>query len=167
MGVYGMMAVGLALFALRYIIPPQRWPDGMARLSFWSLNIGLAWMMFATLLPLGTMQLWASVNQGYYEARTLAYITQPGNVALEWMRMPGDVIFLVGGILPFIWITWLGVRYGVRATVTRMEPETLFVEEHAEAREDRTGDLVLSTRYASDRRDGLTDTDTSERDGRT
>ena len=25
----------------------------MARLSFWSLNIGLAWMMFAILLPLG------------------------------------------------------------------------------------------------------------------
>ena len=165
MGVYGMMAVGLALFALRYIIPPQRWPDGMARLSFWSLNIGLAWMMFATLLPLGTMQLWASVNQGYYEARTLAYITQPGNVALEWMRMPGDVIFLVGGVLPFIWITWLGVRHGVRATVTRMEPETLFVVESAEAHQDRTGrpevpvgtpvaadDPEPRSRYASDRR---------------
>ncbi|MFB9732717.1 nitric-oxide reductase large subunit [Ornithinimicrobium kibberense] len=171
MGVYGMMAVGLALFALRYIIPPQRWPDRLARLSFWSLNIGLAWMMFATLLPLGTMQLWASVNQGYYEARTLAYITQPGNVALEWMRMPGDVIFLLGGILPFIWITWLGVRHGVRATVTRMEPETLFVVESAEAHEDRTGrsgavvaspvapsaagddaTSVPPSRYASDRR---------------
>ena len=171
MGVYGMMAVGLALFALRYIIPPQRWPDRLARLSFWSLNIGLAWMMFATLLPLGTMQLWASVNQGYYEARTLAYITQPGNVALEWMRMPGDVIFLLGGILPFIWITWLGVRHGVRATVTRMEPETLFVVESGEAHEDRTGrsgavvaspvapsaagddaTSVPPSRYASDRR---------------
>ncbi|QFG70224.1 nitric-oxide reductase large subunit [Ornithinimicrobium pratense] len=142
MGVYGMLAVGLAFFALRYIIPPQRWPDRMARLSFWSLNIGLAWMMFATLLPLGTLQLWASVNQGYYEARTLAYITQPGNLALEWLRMPGDVIFLVGGILPFIYITWLGVRYGVRPTVTRMEPETLFVVESAEARADRTGHAV-------------------------
>ena len=166
MGVYGMLAVGLALFALRYIIPPQRWPDRMARLSFWSLNIGLAWMMFATLLPLGTLQLWASVNQGYYEARTLAYLTQPGNLALEWMRMPGDVIFLIGGILPFIYITWLGVRYGVRPTVTRMEPETLFVVESPEAHEDRTGRTaqpatVTSTdasspptsRYASDRRD--------------
>jgi nitric oxide reductase subunit B len=166
MGVYGMMAVGLALFALRYIIPPQRWPDQLARLSFWSLNIGLAWMMFATLLPLGTMQLWASVNQGYYEARTLTYLTQPGNLAIEWMRMPGDLIFMIGGILPFIWITWLGVRYGVRATVTRMEPETLFVVESTEAREDRTGrEVPVSTsvggedpmslppsRYASDRR---------------
>ncbi|MGO0576131.1 nitric-oxide reductase large subunit [Ornithinimicrobium panacihumi] len=168
MGVYGMLAVGLALFALRYIIPPDRWPDKLARLSFWSLNIGLGWMMFATLLPLGTLQLWASVSQGYYEARTLAYITQPGNVALEWMRMPGDVLFLVPGILPFIWITWLGVRHGIKPTVTRMEPETLFVVESAAAHADRTGRVaepvgapvveeagsLPPSRYASDRRDG-------------
>lgn len=157
MGVYGMLAIGLALFALRYIIPPHRWPERLARLSFWSLNIGLAWMVFATLLPLGVMQLWNSVNFGYYEARTLGYITQPGNVVLEWLRMPGDVLFLLGGILPFVWICWLGVRHGVTATVTRMEPETLFVEEHEEAREDRTGFASTagtpgSSRYASDRR---------------
>lgn len=161
MGVYGMMAVGLALFALRYIIPPERWPDRLAKLSFWSLNLGLAWMMFATLLPLGVLQLWASVNEGYVEARSLAYVTQPGNLALEWMRMPGDVLFLVGGVLPFVYIAWLGVRRGVRASVTRMEPETLFVEEHPEAREDRAGDGAVAAAppsrpggsgYASDRR---------------
>lgn len=161
MGVYGMLAIGLALFALRYIIPPEKWPDRLAKLSFWSLNIGLAWMVFATLLPLGVMQLWNSVNVGYYEARTLGYIAQPGNVILEWLRMPGDVVFIVGGILPFVWICWLGVRYGIKATVTRMEPETLFVEEHEQAREDRTGiraavsapgEELPASRYASDRR---------------
>ncbi len=159
MGVYGMLAIGLALFALRYVIPPDRWPERLAKLSFWSLNIGLAWMVFATLLPLGVIQLWHSVNFGYFEARTLGYITQPGNAVLEWLRMPGDVLFILGGILPFVWICWLGVRHGVKATVTRMEPETLFVEEHEEARADRTGvsagvaapDAPRS-RYASDRR---------------
>ena len=161
MGVYGMLAVGLALFALRYIIPPDRWPDRLAKFSFWSLNIGLAWMVFATLLPLGVMQLWHSVNYGYFEARTLGYSTQPGNVILEGLRMPGDVLFIVVGILPFVWICWLGVRYGIKATVTRMEPETLFVEEHAEAFEDRTGVPAPTTgesrprgRYASDHRPG-------------
>ena len=139
MGVYGMLAVGLALFALRYIIPPDRWPDRLAKLSFWSLNIGLAWMVFATLLPLGVMQLWASVGEGYYEARSMGYLTRTENLALEWIRMPGDVLFIVGGILPFLYITWLGVRRGIRATVTRMEPETLYVEETPEAHEDRTG----------------------------
>ncbi|MEW1977340.1 cbb3-type cytochrome c oxidase subunit I [Kocuria palustris] len=165
MGVYGMLGVGLALFALRYIVKPEKWPDRLAKLSFWSLNIGLAWMVFATLLPLGVLQLWASVSEGYVEARSLGYLNQTENLALEWMRMPGDVLFLIGGILPFLYITWLGVRHAIPATVTRMEPETLFVQEHSEAREDRTGDApsssdsaaapaVGASRYASDRRRG-------------
>ncbi len=162
MGVYGMLAVGLALFALRYIVPPDKWSDKLAKISFWSLNLGLAWMVFAALLPLGVLQLWHSVNSGYYEARTLGYIAQPGNAVLEWLRLPGDVIFLVGGILPFVWLAWMGVRHGIKATVTRMEPETLFVEEHELAREDRTGlvDAAVgsgaelpASRYASDRRE--------------
>ena len=129
MGVYGMLAVGLALFALRYIIPANRWPDRLAKISFWSLNLGLAWMMFVTLLPLGILQLWHSVNDGYYEARTLGYITAPGNSVLEWMRMPGDLILIIGGVLPFLWITFLGIRYGIKATATEFPPETLYVEE--------------------------------------
>lgn len=167
MGVYGMLAVGLALFALRYIIPPDKWPERLAKISFWSLNIGLAWMVFATLAPLGVLQLWHSVNSGYYEARTLGYIAQPGNAILEWMRMPGDIVFLIGGILPFVWICWLGVRHALPATITATEPETLFVVEHEAARLDRTGERGASpsagstdhsgpvlppSRYASDRR---------------
>ncbi len=152
MGVYGMMAVGLALFALRYIVPASRWPDRLAKLSFWSLNVGLAWMVFVTLLPLGVVQLWHSVNDGYYEARTLGYIDDPGNAVLEWMRMPGDFVFILGGVLPFVWITWLGVWRGIKPTTDTLPPETLFVEEHAEAAEDRTGQPVGGVRYASDRR---------------
>lgn len=152
MGVYGMMAVGLALFALRYIVPASRWPDRLAKLSFWSLNIGLAWMVFVTLLPLGVVQLWHSVNDGYYEARTLGYLTEPGNAVLEWMRMPGDLILIVGGVLPFLWITWLGIRHGIKPTTDTLPPETLFVEEHAEAAEDRTGRPTGGVRYASERR---------------
>jgi nitric oxide reductase subunit B len=146
MGVYGMMGVGLALFALRYIIPAHRWPDKLARLSFWSLNLGLAWMVFATLLPLGVIQLWHSVNDGYFEARELSFITAPGNALLEWLRMPGDVVFIVGGVVPFLWITWLGVRHGIRATTHEVPTETLFVEEEPVA----VGDVA--PRYASDRR---------------
>jgi len=122
MGVYGMLAVGLALFCLRYLIPAQRWPDRMAKASFWSLNIGLAWMCFATMLPLGVLQLYHSVDQGYFEARQLGFLTNPTSRFLEWLRMPGDILFIVGGTLPFLWIAWLGVRRAVRR-VTREEPE--------------------------------------------
>jgi len=149
MGVYGMMAVGLALFALRYIVPAKRWPDRLAKLSFWSLNIGLAWMVFATLLPLGIMQLWHSVNEGYYEARTLTYLTNPGNAVLEWLRLPGDVVMIVGGVLPFLWITFPGIRYAIRSTTMVLPVESLFVEETAHAAEDRTGVPVPATHAGS------------------
>ena len=58
MGVYGMLAVGLALFCLRYMIPEARWPERAAKISFWCLNLGLAWMVFASLFPLGLLQLY-------------------------------------------------------------------------------------------------------------
>lgn len=172
MGVYGMLAMGLTLFAIRYIIPPERWSDRMAKISFWSANIGLAWMVFVTLLPLGVLQLWHSVNDGYFEARTLGYITEPGNAIIEWMRMPGDIILIVGGCVPFLWLTWLAVRYGVKPTVTELLPETLYVEETPHAKEDRTGltqpgtgrTAVITdevpqsrTRYRSDGRDDPTE----------
>jgi nitric oxide reductase subunit B len=109
MGVYGMLAVGFAMFALRYIIPEDRWSDRLAAISFWSLNIGLAWMSFATLLPLGILQLYHSVDVGYYDARTLKFLTS--NSLLEWLRLPGDLLFIVGGTLPVLWMALRGVRY--------------------------------------------------------
>jgi nitric oxide reductase subunit B len=130
MGVYGMLAVGLALFCIRYLIPEERWPDRAAKISFWSLNVGLAWMVFATLFPLGLLQLYESVNHGYFEARTLKYLTNDANAFLEWLRLPGDVLFIAGGVLPLLYICWLGIRHAVSLT-TPEEPETvLFAEVH-------------------------------------
>jgi nitric oxide reductase subunit B len=123
MGVYGMLAVALAMFAFRYVIPADKWPEKMARLSFWSMNIGLAWMVFATLLPLGILQLFHSVNEGYVDARSLGYLTQPGNALLEWLRLPGDVILIVGGVLPFIWIAWQALRHFRSGTTAQELPE--------------------------------------------
>ena len=123
MGVYGMLAVGLAMFAFRYVIPADKWPEKAARVSFWCLNIGLAWMVFATMLPLGVLQLYHSVNDGYFEARSLGYITRPGNSLLELLRLPGDVILIVGGVLPFIWIAWTALRNFRSGSVVDELPE--------------------------------------------
>ena len=56
-------------------------------------------MCFAALLPLGVLHLHKSVNDGYFAARQLASSTNPSNSFIEWMRLPGDVIFIVGGAL--------------------------------------------------------------------
>ncbi|WP_159718299.1 nitric-oxide reductase large subunit [Actinomyces marmotae] len=129
MGVYGFMALGLGMFALRYLIPKEKWPERLARTSFWSLNIGLAWMCFATLLPLGILQLRYSVGTGYYEARQLTYITDTVNTIIEWGRMPGDLIFILGGVLPYLRIALLGARHWRQGrTVESFEDDALYEE---------------------------------------
>jgi nitric oxide reductase subunit B len=129
MGVYGMLSVGLALFCQRYMIPESRWSDGAAKISFWSLNLGLAWMVFATLFPLGVLQLYHSVSSGYFEARTLQFITGGANPVLEWLRLPGDVLFIAGGVLPLLYLCWLSIRYRVPTAPTAEESKgALFTE---------------------------------------
>jgi nitric oxide reductase large subunit len=65
----------------------------------------------------------------YFEARTLGYLTTPGNRLLEWGRMPGDLIFIIGGVLPFLWMAWLGLRYSRRGPTTEELPQdVLFTE---------------------------------------
>jgi nitric oxide reductase subunit B len=128
MGVYGMLAIGLALFCLRYLIPADRWPEKWARIAFWSTNVGLAWMCFATLLPLGIAQLYKSVNEGYWEARDLNFITEDTNRLLEWLRLPGDIVFIVGGALPVLYICYVGIRHTVKR-VTLEEPEDILFTE--------------------------------------
>jgi nitric oxide reductase subunit B len=124
MGVYGMLALGLAMFCLRYLIPADKWPEKWARISFWSTNIGLAWMCFATLLPLGILQLYKSVNSGYFEARELKFLGNDTNAVIEWLRFPGDIVFIVGGAIPALYIAYLGVRHTVKR-VTLDEPEDI------------------------------------------
>jgi nitric oxide reductase subunit B len=128
MGVYGMLAVGLAMFCLRYLIPAERWPERAAKTSFWSLNIGLAWMCFSDLLPLGFIQLYESVGNSYFHARSLDFLTNSTNTLLEWLRFPGDVLFIVGGILPLLYICWVGVRHRVKREVLEEPEEILFTE---------------------------------------
>lgn len=127
MGVYGMLAVGLALFALRYLMQRQRWSDRLAALCFWSLNVGLAWMVFATLFPLGLLQLHQSVEHGYFEARELASATNETRTFIEWLRLPGDAVFIVGGALPLFVLTVRAVRYPAKRAVTE-RPDVLFTD---------------------------------------
>jgi nitric oxide reductase subunit B len=111
-GVYGMLGIGLVLFCLRGLRPGLVWNERLLRTTFWSLNIGLALMALLTLLPLGTMQLLAAIEHGYWYARSAEFMQRPIVDLLVWLRVPGDTIFSVGAVT-FTWFVlrlWIGPK---------------------------------------------------------
>ena len=109
-GVYGMLGIGLVLFCLRGLKPGILWNERLLFASFWSLNIGLALMAVMTLLPLGTWQLLAAIDNGYWYARSELFMQQPLVELLVWMRVPGDVVFSIGAVA----FTWFVVSLWMR-----------------------------------------------------
>lgn len=132
MGVYGMLAAGLAVFCLRYLVPEKRWSDRAARISFWSLNLGLLWMSLSSLFPLGVLQLYHAVADGYWQARTLDYLSNTTNTILEWVRLPGDVLFILGGALPLLWLAFWAVAGRKKVAPADEYDATLYTEERPE-----------------------------------
>ena len=81
------------------------------------------------------VQLYESVQNGYFQARSLEFLTNDTNALIEWIRLPGDILFIAGGVLPLLYICFQGVRHRVSA-VTLEEPENiLFTETTAPAPE--------------------------------
>ncbi len=108
-GVYGMLGIGLVLFCLRGMKPNLAWHEGLLKTSFWCLNIGLALMALLTLLPLGTLQLFASLEHGYWYARSAEFMQQPLVDLLVWLRVPGDTVFTVGALALVVFVIGLWV----------------------------------------------------------
>jgi len=100
-GVYGMLGLGLMLFCLRVLYVKRDWKDNIIKFSFWTINGGLSLMVLLSLLPIGFMQTWASVEHGYWYARDTAFLYSPAMTVLKWLRAPGDIIFALG-ILTFV-----------------------------------------------------------------
>jgi nitric oxide reductase subunit B len=100
MGVYGMLAIALALFSLRNIIDPKYWKERWIMTGFWGLNAGLMGMIVVTLVPVGVMQALESFNNGFWSARDFSFYRQPVVHLLLWLRMIPDTIFIVAGVVP-------------------------------------------------------------------
>jgi nitric oxide reductase subunit B len=101
-GVYGMLGLGLMLFCLRSMARQQEWPNRLLSFSFWSLNLGLALMVLLSLLPIGLMQSWASVEHGMWYARSAEFLQTGLMQNLRWMRAIGDSVF-AAGIVGIAW----------------------------------------------------------------
>lgn len=70
------------------------------------MNIGLALMLFTSLLPVGIIQFVASASEGLWYARSESFMQSDLLVTLRWVRTFGDVVFIVGALA----VTWQIVK---------------------------------------------------------
>ena len=98
-GVYGMLGLGLTLFCLRVLQPGRKWKEGALKAAFWLLNLGLVFMVILSMLPIGLLQAWASVEYGTWYARSAEFLQSGPMQTLRWMRVPGDMLFALGAAL--------------------------------------------------------------------
>jgi nitric oxide reductase subunit B len=118
-GVYGMLGMGLMLVCLRAMMPQLEWNEGRLKFAFWAMNIGLFLMCVGSLLPVGLLQTWASVDHGYWYARSSEFLHTPLMQRLRWMRVPGDTIFALGEFT-MVWFV-LTIKRQKRSQI-EMEP---------------------------------------------
>lgn len=101
-GVYGMFSIAIALYVFKNITKKEFWTpkvEKWIKISCWALNVGLAGMVFVTLIPVGYIQLKDGLEDGYWHSRLTSFYEQPLVKAIMWGRMPWDIIFTVGVII--------------------------------------------------------------------
>ncbi|MBA3695780.1 MAG: cbb3-type cytochrome c oxidase subunit I [Methylotenera sp.] len=104
MGVFGMLAIALMVFVLRQTSNDSNWVgiEKYVKVAFWGTNVGLMLMVLLSLFPGGVLQVWDVLEHGYWHARSIEYISSDRSRMIEWLRMPGDVIFIVFGAAPLV-----------------------------------------------------------------
>ena len=111
-GVYGMLGMGFIIICLRFY-SDRPWSNTKLKRAFWFLNIGLIAMMVFSMLPIGIIQAYTSITEGYSFARESDLLYSPTIQTLKWMRMIGDILFSIG-IYYFCWFTIDEVIYNYK-----------------------------------------------------
>ncbi|ADQ68951.1 nitric oxide reductase, NorZ apoprotein [Halogeometricum borinquense DSM 11551] len=98
-GAFGFLALGMATYMLRISAKPAQWTGKRLRWAFWLWNIGLAVMVFVSVLPVGFLQLETAFTQSYAAARSLAFYNGELVQLLFWARLPGDTMIILGTLV--------------------------------------------------------------------
>ncbi|MFC3959461.1 nitric-oxide reductase large subunit [Halovivax cerinus] len=98
-GAFGFLALGMATYMLRISTKPAAWTETRLRWSFWLWNVGLAVMVFVSVLPVGLLQLEAAFTESYAAARSLAFYEGELVQLLFWARLPGDTMIILGTLV--------------------------------------------------------------------
>jgi nitric oxide reductase subunit B len=102
-GVKGNIALGGMLFCCQHLFHKSAWNPKLIRTAFWSLNIGLAMMMFLDLFPAGLYQTWIAYTEGTWYARSSEIVLGPVFSFLTYSRSIGGMVFIFGGLIPLMW----------------------------------------------------------------
>jgi nitric oxide reductase subunit B len=113
-GVYGTLGLALLLFCLRAMQPERKWNTKLLAFAFWAINIGMLMEILLSLLPIGLLQTYQSVNQGYWYARSPEFMQTSLMQTLRWMRLFGDTVFAIGAIA-FVW-------FAINLMIRKSEP---------------------------------------------
>ncbi len=114
-GVYGTLGLALLLFCMRAMQPERKWNTSLLAFAFWAINIGMLMEILLSLLPIGLLQTYQSVNQGYWYARSPEFMQTTLMQNLRWTRLFGDTVFAIGAIA-FVW-------FAISLMVRKYEPE--------------------------------------------
>lgn len=101
-GVYGTLGLALLLFCMRAMQPERKWNTRLLGFAFWAVNIGMLMEILFSLLPIGLLQTYQSVSQGYWYARSPEFMQTDLMQTLRWMRLFGDTVFAIGAVA-FVW----------------------------------------------------------------
>ncbi|MBT2733359.1 cbb3-type cytochrome c oxidase subunit I [Bacillus sp. ISL-7] len=105
MGVYGMFACAVLLYSLRNIVKPEAWNHKWIKFSCIMLNVGLAVMVFLSLLPVGFIQIKEAFNHGYDASRSASFLQKDIVETLRKWRAVPDTIFLIGVVVLLLFCT--------------------------------------------------------------
>jgi nitric oxide reductase subunit B len=97
-GAFGMLALGLIYFCLRYRAgETAEFNERPGYWAFWLMNIGVVMWVVIHFFPIGWPQLDAVYEHGLAYARSQAFYDQ--TLFWQWMRLPGDVVFSLGAVI--------------------------------------------------------------------
>jgi nitric oxide reductase subunit B len=131
-GAFGLLAIGLVYFCLRYIAGDRAaFNEHPGLWAFWLYNAGLILWILLNFFPIGWPQLNAVYEHGFAYARSIAFYD--GTLLWQWMRLPGDVVFAIGALLmAWDFLVKLGpllpVTVAKRLRLLQVQPQALPAE---------------------------------------
>jgi len=97
-GAFGLLAIGLIYFCLRYAAGEQaKFSEKVGLWAFWLYNAGLVLWIALNFFPIGWPQLTAVYEHGFAYARGLEFYDT--TLLWQWLRFVGDLPFAIAALL--------------------------------------------------------------------